>query len=87
MADIQIQLNNWDTFLTTYDKKDFPLSFTIEEHTNIETKDYYAIIYLNVLKEKIHQSEKYCKSFDEAEEIGKRMLSKFVDDVLQYSKN
>lgn len=66
--------------ITYYTSRLKPISFIIEEHHNIETNKKYYIYYITVLEEKIHQSENYAKTLEEANSKSLRMIKKFLED-------
>jgi hypothetical protein len=78
MSDLIFKFDEW---MTTSSKADlFPITYSIEEHYNFEENKRYFLVYLTVLEEKIHQSEKYTETFVKAEEYAKKMIIKFFND-------
>lgn len=71
-------VNEW--IITYYVSRLNPISFTIEEHLNVDTDEKYYIYYITVLGEKIHQSEHYAKTLEEANSKSLRMIKKFLED-------
>lgn len=74
------EINTDEWIITFYSFKLKPISFIIEEHLNIENGKKYFMYYITVLEEKIHQSENYASSMEEATSKSLKMISKMLHD-------